>query len=175
MFRELRKFKQKLSNDEIIEILTRNINGVLACLGDEGYPYAVALSYVYHNHMIYFHSASDGHKIDAIRQHEKVSFVVIDEDRVMPELYTTFFRSAHLFGKARLINSNEPEWFDGFKALNDKYCYVLPEQKIIDKIKSAPFTTMIAIDIEHMSGKEAKEYAMIHKPENYSQKKESLE
>lgn len=30
---------------------------------------------------------------------------------------------------------------------------------IIDKIKSAPYTAMIAIDIEHMTGKEASDYA----------------
>ncbi len=170
MFRELKRINQRLEVSEILEIFQRRTNGVLGLLGDDDYPYAIPISFVYHNHKIYFHSSKTGHKMDALQKHSKVSFTVIDEDTVVPELYTSFFRSAHVFGKARILDSSDPEWFEGFKALNDKYCYILPQQMIIDKIKSSPNTAMIAIDIEHMTGKEASEYAKEKHPERYTKK-----
>ena len=47
MFREMRRKGQQLSAEECIEILNRGTSGVLALEGDDGYPYAVPLSYVY--------------------------------------------------------------------------------------------------------------------------------
>ncbi|MBR4328854.1 MAG: pyridoxamine 5'-phosphate oxidase family protein [Candidatus Riflebacteria bacterium] len=47
MFRSMRRFKQQLSKEECEEILNNCKSGVLAVIGDSGYPYAVPLSYVY--------------------------------------------------------------------------------------------------------------------------------
>ena len=47
MFRPMRRFKQQLSKEECEEILNNCKSGVLAIIGDSGYPYAVPLSYVY--------------------------------------------------------------------------------------------------------------------------------
>jgi nitroimidazol reductase NimA-like FMN-containing flavoprotein (pyridoxamine 5'-phosphate oxidase superfamily) len=57
MFREMRRNKQQLSFEECEEILKKSTAGVLAVSGDDGYPYAVPLSYVYCDNKIYFHSA----------------------------------------------------------------------------------------------------------------------
>ena len=103
MFREMRRKNQLLSEEETIKILKKGTSGVLAVLGDEGYPYAVPLSYIYCNSKIYFHAAKAGHKIDAIMKCNKASFCVIDEDNVVPEEYTTYFRSAIAFCKIKVI------------------------------------------------------------------------
>ena len=108
MFRKMRRWKQQLTQERAEEILRRNTAGTLALLGDEGYPYAVPLCYVYHEGKLYFHSASSGHKIDAVRGYDKASFCVIDQDEVVPEKYTTYFRSAIAFGKIRIIQDKEP-------------------------------------------------------------------
>ena len=47
MFREMRRKNQKLSDQESIAVLQKGTSGVLAVLGDDGYPYTVPLSYVY--------------------------------------------------------------------------------------------------------------------------------
>ncbi len=47
MFREMRRIKQALSKEESIQILEKGTSGVLALSGDDGYPYAVPISYVY--------------------------------------------------------------------------------------------------------------------------------
>ena len=82
MYREMRRKKQMLSDEESISVLQKCTSGVLAVLGDDGYPYAVPLSYVYdeETNKIYFHSAKAGHKIDAVRKMDKVSFCVVVQD-----------------------------------------------------------------------------------------------
>jgi hypothetical protein len=41
-----------------------------------------------------FHSALNGHKIDTIRQCDKASFCVIEQDDVQPKKYTKTFGCA---------------------------------------------------------------------------------
>lgn len=156
MFRELRRGKQLLSKEATAAVMDRCTNGVLACLGDEDYPYAVPLSYVYVNDKIYFHSAKAGHKIDAVTKHPKVSFSVIDEDTIVSEEYTTYFRSVIAFGKARIAEGNERQ--EAFMALVEKYSGDQPEEAKHKEITECTQAYIIAIDIEHMTGKEAIEY-----------------
>ena len=85
MFREMRRKKQALSEKDCAAVLNRGTSGVLALLGEEGYPYAVPLSYVYDGEKLYFHSAKSGHKLDAVRSNPKASFCVIDQDQIIPE------------------------------------------------------------------------------------------
>ena len=118
--RQMRRFRQELSSEECDQVLERQTSGVLAVLGDEGYPYAVPLSYVYAGGNIYFHCAKEGHKLDAIRKDNKVSFCVVDQDQVVPEEYTTYFRSVIVFGTARLL-ADEKEKRQALEALAAKY------------------------------------------------------
>ena len=40
-------------------------------------------------------------------ENEKASFCVIDQDQIVPEKYTTFFRSVIVFGRLRLVEDME--------------------------------------------------------------------
>jgi len=73
-FRAMRRLRQQLSEEESISILQKSTAGTLALLGDNDYPYAVPISYVYADGRLYFHSALNGHKVDAIRKCDKASF-----------------------------------------------------------------------------------------------------
>lgn len=156
MFREMRRKKQLLSMKDIKDILDRCTNGVLACLGDEEYPYAVPLNYVYFNDKIYFHSAKAGHKIDAITENPKVSFSVIDEDTIVSGKYTSYYRSVIAFGKVRIVEGNER--LEAFRALVEKYSGDQPEEAKHKAITQCTQAYIVVIDIEHITGKEALEY-----------------
>ena len=82
MFQVMRRSRQALSWQETEEILRRGTSGVLALAGAEGYPYAVPLSYVYTQGILYFHCAKVGHKLESIRRCEKASFCVVDRDEI---------------------------------------------------------------------------------------------
>ena len=156
MFREMRRGKQLLSMEDTKAVMDRCTNGVLACFGDEDYPYAVPVSYVYFNDKIYFHSAKAGHKIDAVMKNPKVSFTVIDEDQIVSEKYTTYFRSVIAFGNARIAEGDE--WLEAFKALVEKYSGDQPEEVRHKEITGCSQSYIIAIDITHITGKEAIEF-----------------
>ncbi len=162
MFREMRRFKQKMSEKDSIEVLERNTAGVLAAAGDEDYPYAVPLSYVYADGKIYFHCAKSGHKMDAIARNEKVSFCVIDEDRIVPEEFTTYFRSVIVFGRARTLEGDEK--MDAILKLSMKYSPDETEESRKKEISgSFDNMAMVEISIEHMTGKEAIEFVKMKK------------
>lgn len=155
MFRELRRKRQELSLEESIDILNKGTSGVLALSGDNDYPYAVPISYVYAHSKLYFHGAGSGHKIDAIKNHDKASFCVIDQDKIIPEEYTTYFRSVIVFGRIRIID-DEAEMQKAIQALAVKYHPDASEserQKAIDR-EWKPLC-IIELSIEHLSGKEA--------------------
>lgn len=153
MFREMRRKRQLLSIEESISILKKMTSGVLAVAGDGGYPYAVPLSYVYCGDKIYFHSAKLGHKIDAILKCNKVSFCVIEQDKVMPEEYTTYFRSVVVFGKAHILDDGEKR--KAIEILAEKYSPDQEEGRLQEIGKSFKNLCMIELAVEHMTGKEA--------------------
>ncbi len=159
MFREMRRKKQLLSNEESIEILKNGTSGVLALLGDNGYPYAVPMSYVYDNSKIYFHSAKSGHKTDAMRTCGKASFCVIAQDEIHPEEYTTYFKSVIAFGKIRILEG-ENEKRQAIEKLAMKYHPNDDEANRNQEIaREWNPLCMIELSVEHMTGKEAIEIA----------------
>ena len=160
-FRAMRRKRQQLSEEESVAILKKATAGTLALLGDNDYPYAVPLSYVYQEGRIYFHSALSGHKVDAIRKCDKASFCVIEKDDVQPEKYTTFFRSVIAFGRIHIIE-DEHEKLETARMLGNRYNPNHDEalQKEIEGGLSRML--MIRFDIEHLTGKEAIELVRQH-------------
>ena len=153
MFREMRRNKQLLAENVSREILNRNTSGVLSLMGDEGYPYGVPLSYVLAENKIFFHCAKVGHKIDAIRNCEKASFCVIDQDKIVSEEYTTYFRSVIAFGRVHILESDE-EKRNALRILAGKYSGDQGEAGIEKEMdKSFANVCMLRFDIEHMTGK----------------------
>ena len=165
MFREMRRKKQQLSEAECLSVIERNTAGVLAVSGDEGYPYAVPLSYVYLDGAIYFHSAKSGHKLDAIRQNDKVSFCIIDQDQVIPEKYTTYYRSVIVFGRAVILEDAE-EILSAIEKLAVKYHPTdTPENRDAAIGRELHALAMVKIEIAHITGKQAIELARKEKKE----------
>ena len=154
MFREMRRKKQALSFGECVAVLLHGTSGVLAVAGDDDYPYAVPLSYAYTDSKIYFHWATAGHKLEAIKRHSKVSFCVIDKDEVRPEEYTTYFRSVIAFGQARVLDDPE-EKLRALEILAARYSpdQVEGRRREIDRLFQQ--VCMVELAVEHLTGKEA--------------------
>lgn len=154
MFPEMRRKKQQLSNEETEEILRRGSHGVLALLGNEGWPYALPISYVYDEGRLYFHCAAAGHKLEAIAREPRASLCVVDMDEVIPELFTTAYRSAIAFGRLRVLEDRE-EIVRALEALCGKYSPGLDTAEEIKKHLNN--VCVLEMNVEHMSGKEGLE------------------
>ncbi len=161
MFRPMRRIRQLLSPEDTSAVMHRCTNGVLACLGDAGWPYAVPLSYAYYNGKIYFHAAAEGHKADAMAREPRVSFAVVDEDTIVGKEYTTYFRSVIAFGTARIVAGEE--WQAAFRAMVDKYSADQPVEQRHRQADGCTQAVIYAIDVEHITGKEAIEYVNANK------------
>ncbi|HWQ50633.1 MAG TPA: pyridoxamine 5'-phosphate oxidase family protein [Terriglobales bacterium] len=154
MFREMRRKAQLLPEAESIAMLTEATSGVLAVLGDDDYAYAVPLSHVYHDGKIYFHCAKAGHKLDAVMRHSKASFCVVGKDQVVPEKYTTFFRSVIAFGRVRVLE-DAAEKRAALEVLAARFSPDHEEgrKKEIDMLIGN--VALLEFTVGHMTGKEA--------------------
>lgn len=160
-FREvIRDKRQIMSRERCDEILRTAQSGVLCVLGDGDYPYGVPMGWAYKDNSLYFHCMPDrGHKWDAMKNHDKVSFTIIEKDTIVPEEYTTYFRSVIVFGRVRFIDDVE-EKHKVADLLAEKYSPGLEEgiHELFEK--RIAWMGVFAVDIEHVSGKEAIELAI---------------
>lgn len=154
MFRPMRRSDKELAREDAVAIMEKATNGVLAVDGDEGYPFAVPISFVYEEDKIAFHCAMEGQKVDAIKKNPKVSFCVVDTDDIIPEKFTTRFKSAIAFGKARLFTEGS-EFLWAMKAIGRKYSPKQIDNKSFDKYMKAEEGNFYAvvIDVEHITAK----------------------
>ena len=116
----MRRFKQELSNEECVGLLTNEMRGVLAVLGDNGYPYTIPMDYVFVDGKLYFHSALEGHKIDAIKNNSKVSFCVLDAGVKQEGNWCYIFKSVIVFGNIKIIDDLD-EKIDKLTHLGNKF------------------------------------------------------
>ncbi len=155
MFREMRRHKQQLPKETCEQILRTAPRGVLAVLGDGGYPYTVPLDFVYEDGKIYFHSAVTGHKLDAIKASDKCSFCVLDEGEQKPGEWWYYFNSVVAFGRIRRITDEEAMLY-ALRKLGNKY-FPTAEEVEADIARSFSRVAVLELTIEHLSGKHVQE------------------
>ncbi|MEE0939851.1 pyridoxamine 5'-phosphate oxidase family protein [Methanobrevibacter sp.] len=155
MFRKMRRHKQELSKEECMEILTNEPRGVLALLGDDDYPYALPMSHVYVDGKIYFHGAMEGHKNDAVKRCDKVSYCVMDKGFRKDGDWWYTFKSVIVFGKIRILTDKD-EKIDKLTYLGDKF-FPTHEETVSEINRMLDRTEVFEITIEHMSGKLVRE------------------
>ena len=151
MFRELTRKKQMLTADECEKILQEELRGVLAVNGDDGYPYALPINFLYdgENKRIYFHSGKVGHKLDAIKNSDKVSFCVYDKGYHKEGHWSLNIKSVIVFGRIRIVEDWSDEMMVNFsERFTDDMEYIRGE---IEVFRSK--TALLCLDIEHMTGK----------------------
>lgn len=154
MFREMRLTKQQLSDIETLAILERVGTGTLALLGDAGYPYSVPVNYLYLNGYIYFHSATSGHKVDAIERESKASMSIIGKNNLLAEKYTTDYCSVIVFGEIKKITEDEKKR-KMIHAFAEKFCSKYAQGIDAEIVSAWNHLNVYEFKIEHMTGKRA--------------------
>lgn len=156
MFRDLRRKNQEIAIDECKTILAKSKRAVLSVNGDDGYPYAIPINYTYDikENAIYLHGAKEGHKIDALKKSDKVSFTTWQEKEKIEFGYKV--DSVVVFGRAELVNDIESIkkklWDIGNKYHQNDEFNKNEIEKNIDKVQ------IIKINIECITGKHVKEF-----------------
>ena len=107
MFREMRRYKQQISEEGCIQILKEQPRGILSVLGDDDYPYGIPLDHYYCDGRLYFHCAKTGHKLDAVRKHDKVNYCVMDDGFRKEGDWALNIKSVVVFGRVRVVDDKE--------------------------------------------------------------------
>lgn len=157
MFREMRRIKNKISEEDAKNLLANEKRGIFAVNGDDGYPYAIPVNYFYdrENEKIYFHGAKSGHKIDALKKDDKVCFTVYGNERYKEGDWAPYSQSTVVFGRCRLIEDAEITEAR-VRELALKY-YPDKEEAEQELRKSIQAVQLYEITIEHLSGKQVHE------------------
>ena len=75
-----------------------------------GVPYLVPLNFGMaagpQSLTLYFHCARAGHKYEAVKACPRASFCVVDSSEVVPEDYSTDYRSVIVFGRVRELTES---------------------------------------------------------------------
>lgn len=158
MFREMRRRNQALDREACVEILHTEKRGVLSVHGEDGYPYAIPLNFVFDEaeETIYFHCAKEGHKLDAIRQNEKVCFTTWTAgDPDAEDGWSYHVSSVVVFGCAEVV-TDETVKYEKAKALGLKY---FPTREMVDEELEHALVRaeLVGICIDHMTGKRVHE------------------
>lgn len=157
MFRKIRKKKNEIDIESAKMLLQSSRRGVLAINGDNGYPYAIPINYIYDNeaNKIYFHGARAGHKVDALCICDKVCFTVFGNETIRDEEWAPFMQSVVVFGRCHLMEAGM-EANERLKQMAMKY---YPNEGLADETiaRSGKAVQVFEIAVEHISGKEVQE------------------
>lgn len=153
MFRELARKNKKISMEECIEVLKSETRGVVSVLGDDDYPYGMPMNHFYNEEdgKIYFHCGKYGHRLDALKKHDKVSFCVFDQGYRNEGEWALNVKSIIVFGRMEIID--DPEAIaDISRKLSCKFtqdeAYI--EKEIKENLRA---TLLLALTPEHICGK----------------------
>ena len=152
MSHPIRRKDRALDEQEAYAILREGGDGVLATMGEDGYPYAVPMNHVLLDGALYLHSAISGHKLENLAFCDRVSYCVVAEREVVPAEVSTNYRSAVVFGRAVRVEDRE-ERRKGLMALLQKFCPANMEAGLRELQNEFEHTAVIRIDIHRITGK----------------------
>ncbi len=158
MFRPIRRKDRTISEEAAKELLLKERRGVLAVNGDDGYPYAFPINYLYdaQANKIYFHGSKAGHKVDALKRSDKVCFTVYGNEHIdAAQAWAPYVQSVVAFGRCSLVDDLE-QASEGVRHMARKY---YPNDEEIDKViaQSAKGMFLYMMYIEHLTGKQIQE------------------
>lgn len=151
-YREMRRKEKQVPESEAHSILDRAEFMTLATVLPDGSPYAVPLNHVTHNGAIYFHCAMEGQKNDAFRGERRVCVSAVESCSLVPEKFSTDYRSACVFGSISQVTENS-EKLAALKEIIKKFSpgFIESGNAYIDRM--AEKTAVYRIDISHITGK----------------------
>lgn len=148
-----RKDKEISSRDEIDAIIRDAKLCHIAMIAD-GEPYVVTVNYGYRDGYLYFHSALQGRKIEAIKSNPSVCFTMYSDYEIVqgePACNcTSKYKSVVGYGKASII-TDEQEKKKGLEILMAHYSEAEP----VFNEKIMAVAAVVKVKIETISGKKS--------------------
>ena len=152
MYKEMRRKEKAISKNEIEEVMSNAEYGILSTISEDGTPYGTPLNFAYTDDVIYFHSATEGHKIDNIRHGSSACFNVVDSVMLMPADFNTQYRSVTVFGRISIVDNDE-EKRKGISAIADKLSPDFHKEGLEYIQRAFNDMHVLKLEVEHITGK----------------------
>ena len=138
----MRRKEREMNREFGLKIIDAARYGIISMVDKDGKPYGLPLSIVRDGEVLYFHSAKEGKKVEALEQNTEVSVAFVGETRIpenytreelddmvrdeanaklfISNVFTTEFESAIIFGKVKLVE-DEDERIKAMRLICEKY------------------------------------------------------
>lgn len=152
MFREMVRKNKQITLEDCVQILKSEKRGILSVLGDNGYPYGMPMNHWYdEDGNIYFHCGKAGHRLDSLRNNDKVSYCVYDGGYRGEGEWALKVKSVIVFGRVKTIDD-----LDTIADITTKLSlkFTQDEEYIRKEIEAHRHRTLLLKLVpEHISGK----------------------
>lgn len=156
MERKMRRQDKLIGIGECMEVLETAEYGCLATADGKGEPYITPINFVYYNDALYFHcSNAKGHKLSNMEENDRVCFNVVDSVQLLPEKFSTKFRSVIVFGNINIVDDPD-EKRSSISALAEKLSPEYREEGMKYINSAIDDIHMLRLDIDYITGKAAK-------------------
>ena len=105
--RNMRRKDRETSKDEALAIVDRCAYFTMATINLDNTPYCVPLSMAREGEWLYFHTALEGHKIENLRNRNRVCVSCAGNIKPVPGKFTIEYESAIINGTACEVTGNE--------------------------------------------------------------------
>ncbi len=154
MFRKMRRFKQQVTEEECKLILKEEKRAAFSVIGEDGYPYTIPVNFYFdeEKNKIYLHGAKEGHKIDAIKNCNKVCFTTWNQGFKKEGHWEWNATSVIAFGTVEFVTDLEEI---KSSLLNLAYKYYPTKVEAEGEMTEGALrrVQVLAINIDHMTGK----------------------
>jgi len=148
----MRRKDRETTREIALEIADKCQFASLSMTDTTGLPYCVPISTVRDGDVIYFHCASEGKKLDCLRNNSRVCLVFVGDVSLVKDGFTVKYESAIISGPARELKGNEEKRL-ALRLISERFC---PENmQFFEKAleRSLAVTSVWQVDIEEISGK----------------------
>lgn len=147
----MRRSDRQIEKADALSVLEKGEFGVLGMVDDDGRPYQIPVNFCVVEGRVYFHSASEGSKIDYLEARPYASFCVVGDTEVLPDSFGSLYESCIISGTAaEAVGEGKQAALEG---LLHKYSseYLESGMKYIDKLTDR--TRVFGVSLDEVSGK----------------------
>ncbi len=151
----MRRADREMSREFALEMADKCEYAILSMIDPNGMPYCVPVTIARDNDVIYFHSAREGEKIDAMRKNPNVCMACVGDTKRALDKFTTEFESAILRGEACEVTS-DAEKIHALRLICERHTPANMKEFDTAITRSLPRTAVWKIQISSITGKRKK-------------------
>ena len=106
-----------------LEIIRDCEYATFATVNPDGTPYCIPVSPVLLDGAVYFHCATEGQKLDNIKNNNNVCLSCVRYTNLLPKKFTTEYESAVAFGKCEIV-LDKTKKIAALRAIGEKYAKI---------------------------------------------------